>query len=117
MPEFPHNARILKPVERDYAVWRLEMEAGDGEAHEDISLLQGFKLAIMDYKVWMLVFCQHMAQTMGSINNFFPSVVQTLGYDANGTLLLTAPPYLLGAVWFLTISWWSDVSAIDSGPD
>lgn len=60
MPEYPHNARLLKPIERDYAVWRLEMEAGAGEAHEDTSTLGGFKLALLDPKVWSLVWCMGM---------------------------------------------------------
>jgi hypothetical protein len=51
MPEYPHNARLLKPVERDFAVWRLEMEAGAGEAHDDSTTLQGFELTLLDPKV------------------------------------------------------------------
>lgn len=76
MPEFPQHARLLKPIERDYAVWRLECEAGDGEAHEDTTAWAGVKAAACDGKVWALIFCGHMAQAMGSIVNFFPSIVQ-----------------------------------------
>lgn len=72
MPEYPHNARLLKPIERDYAVWRLEMEAGAGEAHEDTTTLGGFRLAILDPKIWLMVWCMGMGQAMGSIVNFFP---------------------------------------------
>lgn len=72
MPEYPHNARLLKPIERDYAVWRLEMEAGAGEAHEETTTRGGFKLALLDPKVWTLVWCMGMAQAMGSTLNFFP---------------------------------------------
>ncbi|WWD06976.1 hypothetical protein V865_005073 [Kwoniella europaea PYCC6329] len=108
MPEFPHNARLLKPIEREYAVWRLEMEAGAGEANEDTSTLGGFKLALLDPKVWTMVWCMGMGQAMGSIVNFFPVIVNTLGYNKTGTLLLTAPPYLLAAIVFYTISYISD---------
>lgn len=72
MPEYPHNARILKQEERDYAVWRLEMEAGAGEAHEETTAWKGFQLAIRDYKIWALVWCMGMTQAIGSTNNFFP---------------------------------------------
>ncbi|KAF3407647.1 hypothetical protein DPV78_001631 [Talaromyces pinophilus] len=34
MPEYPYKERLLKPIERDYAVWRLEMEACAGEAND-----------------------------------------------------------------------------------
>lgn len=50
-PEYPHNARILKPIERDYAVWRLEEEAGAGEAHENVSTVKAYLSALADPKV------------------------------------------------------------------
>jgi hypothetical protein len=109
MPEYPHRAKILTPVERDYAVWRLECEAGAGEANEDTTTLGGFKLAILDPKVWALVWCMGMAQAQGSTVNFFPSIVQTLGYNRINTMLLTAPPFVLAAMIFWIISWISDV--------
>ncbi|CAK7211100.1 hypothetical protein SCUCBS95973_001016 [Sporothrix curviconia] len=108
MPEYPHNARLLNNVERDYAVWRIENEAGADEAHDDTGTLSGFKLAIRDPKVWTLVFCMGMIQAMGSTVNFFPSIVQTLGYSSLITLLLTAPPYILAAIWFHIFSNISD---------
>ncbi|KAH8881032.1 MFS general substrate transporter [Thozetella sp. PMI_491] len=108
MPEYPHNARLLKPIERDFAVWRLEMEAGAGEAHEDTSTWQGFKLAMTDFKIWTLVWCGMLGQAMGTIVNFFPSIVSTLGYNSTETLLLTAPPYVLAAIVFYIISYISD---------
>ncbi len=32
------------------------------------------------------------------------------------SLLLTAPPYILAALWFYCISWWSDVSDLSRIP-
>jgi hypothetical protein len=57
MPEYPHNARILTPVQRDLAVWRLEQEAGAGEAHEDISNLKAYLSALKDPKVGQAWLC------------------------------------------------------------
>lgn len=34
----------------------------------------------------------------GSVTNFFPTVVRTLGYNDVVTLLLTAPPYVLAVI-------------------
>ena len=110
MPEYPHNARLLKPIEREFAVWRLESEAGEGEAHEDTTTFGGFKEAMLDPKVWALVWCMGMGQAMGTIVNFFPSIVETLGYGQIQTMLLTAPPYVLAAIVFYFVSWISDVS-------
>lgn len=93
LPEYPYNARMLKPVERDLAVWRLEREAGASEANEDIGTLKGFLLGLKDPKLYVIIFMNMMSQVQGSIANFFPSIVNTLGYDHYDTLLLTAPPY------------------------
>lgn len=93
LPEYPYNARMLKPVERDLAVWRLEREAGASEANEDIGTLKGFLLGLQDPKLYVIIFMNMMSQVQGSIANFFPSIVNTLGYGHYETLLLTAPPY------------------------
>ena len=61
-PEYPHNARLLTPVERDYAVWRLEREAGAGEANENIGTWKGFLIGCRDPKMWALIFCNMMSQ-------------------------------------------------------
>ena len=51
LPEFPYNARILTPVERDMAVWRLEKEAGVGEGTDDTGTWAGFLIGLKDVKV------------------------------------------------------------------
>lgn len=61
-PEYPHNARLLTPIERDYAVWRLEREAGAGEANENIGTWKGFMIGCRDPKMWALIFCNMMSQ-------------------------------------------------------
>lgn len=104
-PEYPHNARVLSQVERDLAVWRLEQEAGAAEAHDETGTWRGFTMALKDPKVrgcicpaeraqiYVFIFMQMMAQAAGTVTNYFPSLVQTLGYNKTLTLLLTAPPY------------------------
>jgi len=42
--------------------------------------------------------------TAQSFNNFFPSIVGTLGYGTTISLLLTAPPYLFAFVVSLCLS-------------
>lgn len=84
---------MLKPVERDMAVWRIEREAGASEASEDVGTLKGFLLGLQDPKLYVIIFMNMMSQVQGSIANFFPSIVNTLGYNHYETLLLTAPPY------------------------
>ena len=51
------------------------------------------------HKQMLLLFC---IVASGTVTNFFPTVVQTLGYNTVNTLLLTAPPYVLAvAVTYL----------------
>jgi hypothetical protein len=107
LPEYPYNAKLLTPIERQVAVYRLEKEAGAGEGTEDIGTWQGFKIGLKDIKVgpslmkndffradckvYLMIFCNMMSQAQGSIANFFPSIVKTLGYGTTVTLLLCAP--------------------------
>ena len=43
-----------------------------------------------------------------SITNFFPTVVGTLDYSPVVTLLLTAPPYVLGVITTFANAWHAD---------
>lgn len=57
-----------------------------------------------------MIFCNMMSQAQGSIANFFPSIVRTLGYNTTITLLLTAPPYVFAAIYYFGLTYLSDVS-------
>ncbi|KAK8203065.1 putative pantothenate transporter [Phyllosticta capitalensis] len=108
MPEFPYNSRMLSQTERDLAVWRMESEAGAAEGHEKESPLKGFLDALSDPKMLLLIFCNILSQGQGSIANYFPTLVDALGYSSTVSLLLTAPPYILAAFVYYGITWWSD---------
>lgn len=110
MPEFPHNARLLRPDQRDLAVWRLENERGSTEAHEEATAWDGLKAAVSDKKLWLLVWCGGMGQAMGSVFNFFPSIIASLGYGKYESLLLTVPPYIVAMIGYYICSFLSDVS-------
>lgn len=71
---------MLTPIQRDLAVWRIEREAGAGEASEGMGVWKGFITAFKDPKLYCLIFCNLMAQGMGSIANFFPTIVGALGF-------------------------------------
>ncbi|KAL4908306.1 hypothetical protein BDW74DRAFT_188420 [Aspergillus multicolor] len=108
MPEFPHNSRILSPMERDLAVWRIESEAGAAEGSEDTPLLQGFVNALKDTKLLLLILANMLSQVQGSIANYFPTLVSSLGFGETVSLLLTAPPYILAGGVYYGIMYWSD---------
>lgn len=108
MPEFPHNSRILSQLERDLAVWRIESEAGAAEGTEKESVLRGFAKALSDPKLVLLIFCNMLSQTQGSIANYFPTLISSLNFSNTISLLLTAPPYILAGVIYYGIMFYSD---------
>ena len=108
MPEFPHNSRMLSPLERDCAVWRLESESGAAEGTENESVLKGFMKALADPKLLLLIMCNMLSQTQGSIANYFPTLVGSLNFSSTISLLLTAPPYILAGIVYYGLMFWSD---------
>ncbi len=44
----------------------------------------------------------------GTVTNFFPTVVATLGYNNIDSLLLTAPPYVLAVITTFANAWHAD---------
>lgn len=108
MPEYPHNSRMLTQVQRDYAVWRIESEAGAAEGSEKESVLRGFTKAMSDPKLLLLIFCNMLSQAQGSIANYFPTLIDSLGFGSTISLLLTAPPYILAGAVYYCLMFYSD---------
>lgn len=77
-------------------MWRLEQDAGETDQSEDddSSILEGFKMAAKEIKVYIVALMLICIASSASVLNFFPTVVETLGYGRTETLLLTAPPYV-----------------------
>ncbi|KAI9741769.1 MAG: hypothetical protein M1834_000155 [Cirrosporium novae-zelandiae] len=112
LPNFPRTTAWLSEEERELAVWRLQEDIGqdDWTGSEAQSFFQGLRLAVLDIKTWMLMIITFCIVASASVTNFFPTVVETLGYNKIITLLLTAPPYILA---FLTVgftAWHADRS-------
>lgn len=81
--------------------------ARDRVAQEsDRSLWFGFKLALTDYRTWtfgLVLIANHAAY---GFNYFYPSIVKGFNLGNNiVTLVLTSPPYLVGAAASFFISW------------
>jgi Major Facilitator Superfamily len=65
--------------------------------------------ALSDWKVWYLLFfniCSSVPSMAFSV--FLPLVVKGLGFDSVTANLLTAPPFIAGAICLWVFSWWSD---------
>jgi len=110
IPNFPRTTKWLSEEESAMAIWRLEEDIGvdDWTNSKEQSMLQGAKLAVCDLKAWVLLAVTYGFTSSGSVTTFFPTVVKSLGYGSVDTLLLTAPPYVLGTIIILGNAWHAD---------
>ncbi|WYZ45658.1 hypothetical protein EsH8_VIII_000974 [Colletotrichum jinshuiense] len=97
LPDWPTTTSWLTPKERAVAEWRLVKDAGQVD-EDDEPWSYGFKLALMDWRIYVFTFLFICIQVCSAVGNFFPDIVDTLGFDRVTTLLLTAPPYLVSLV-------------------
>ena len=110
LPDFPTNTKWLSEQERALAVWRQVTDIGeeDLDTEESRSLWKGFKQCVSDYKTWVLVWLIFGVVSSGTINSYFPTIVETIGYGRTVTLLLTAPPYILSCFVAMGVAWSAD---------
>jgi len=98
LPDFPENDKRLSDIERRLAIVRMIEDVGEADAEAAGNSFHGFKLAMLDWKVWWMAFCL-TAQVVGlSFNQYFPTLAATLGYNTTITLLICAPPWGLAVI-------------------
>ncbi|KAH7267794.1 major facilitator superfamily domain-containing protein [Fusarium redolens] len=112
LPDFPESNTgsqkwLFTEEELRVANQRIAMDRIPQESNR--SVWWGFKRAVTDYRTWVFIFmliCNHAAY---GFNYFYPSIVSGFGLGSRTiTLLCTAPPFLIGAIASLFISWSSD---------
>ncbi|KAH7017008.1 major facilitator superfamily domain-containing protein [Ilyonectria destructans] len=101
LPDEPLTTRWLTPEERQLAHDRVARDTV-GQRF-DGSTWGGLKEALIDPKVWLFIFLQHMHLATNGFKNFFPTIVKTLGFNTTITLVLTCPPYLIAGI--ISIFW------------
>ncbi|TDZ44795.1 MFS transporter prlL [Colletotrichum trifolii] len=94
LPDWPSTTSWPTPKERAVAEWRLVKDAGQVD-EDDEPWSYGFKLALMDWRIYVFTFLFICIQVCSAVGNFFPNIVDTLDYGSVTTLLLNAPPYLV----------------------
>ena len=104
LPDDPLNTKWLTPEERLLANNRILADTVGEKGI--VSPYAGLKAAASDPKLWLFAFMQHMHLAANGFKNFFPTAVETLGFNQTITLALTCPPYLIAG--FISIAWsWS----------
>ncbi|KAK8067299.1 MFS general substrate transporter [Apiospora hydei] len=87
-----------------YAEYRVRKENAGIVDEDPESIWRGLRQALVDPKLYMFVVMQMALITAQSFSIFFPSIVGTLGYDREKTLLLTSPPYFFAFFVSLAVS-------------
>ncbi|KAI3555252.1 hypothetical protein CABS03_03813 [Colletotrichum abscissum] len=101
LPDQPLDTRWLSEEERKLAQSRVAADTVQLQANT--STWAGLSEAIRDPRLWVLVTMQHLHLSASGYKNFFPTIVETLGFGRNVTLALTCPPYIISGI--ATISW------------
>lgn len=93
LADSPLTTRWLTPEQRQLAHDRMVLDTVGLD--ESKGSRAGFMQAVRDPRLWLLCFIQNCHLASCSFNNFFPTVVGSLGFDDTITLVLTCPPYLV----------------------
>lgn len=104
LPDYPATTPWLTDEEKHFAAWRLLADINEEDRLNDQSMMQGLKLALKDYRLYLFVLLQHISLLSQTFQYFFPAIVGTLGYGSIDTLWLTAPVWVCNNVLDIRIS-------------
>lgn len=101
LPDFPETWKKLTEDERRVATRRLAIEASEADVDEagGMSQLRGIKLALTDPKTYLLALAYHGQTGAAGIQNYFPTLTQSIVSDRTHALLLCAPPYIFMVIY------------------
>jgi hypothetical protein len=112
LPDFPSTPSVwLLPDEQRLAKRRMEEEvAAVGHERKPEENSSGLFEALIDWRVWWLGVALHLIACSQSFTIFFPTLSATMGYSATTSLLLCAPPWILGTATLFVVARHSDVT-------
>ncbi|KAL0940260.1 major facilitator superfamily transporter [Colletotrichum truncatum] len=103
LPDDPSETRWLTEEERKLAVERIRRDTVGQQ--ERGSTWDGLKQACKDPKTWLFCLMQNTHISACSFNNFFPTIVRSMGFRSTTALLLTAPPYFVSGFLGIPFAW------------
>jgi MFS family permease len=108
LPDYPHTTQWLTESERNLAMTRGYQASGNRHSLRKGGLLNGLKLALVDYKLYLLSAIILAKTSAGAVTSFIPTLIATFDLPPVSTLLLIAPPYICAAIAGLLVSYSSD---------
>ncbi|KXN66605.1 MFS general substrate transporter [Conidiobolus coronatus NRRL 28638] len=107
MPNSPSEATWLTPEEKSFVLKQLREDNIESENFR-IDWKQ-FKEAFMDYKIWLFVLLYFtMTMPFYCMAQLLPTIIKSMGYSSQDTMLLTIPPYATATLVNILNSWHSD---------
>ncbi|KAG2352673.1 MFS general substrate transporter [Suillus spraguei] len=113
LPDFPSSPSVwLLPDEQILAKRRMEEEIAVRDEHEGAPVESRSSLveALTDWRVWWLGAAHILMDASLSFRIFFPTLAATMGYNSTITLLLCAPPWILGTATSFLVARHSDAT-------
>ena len=102
VPDFPTTPASWLTVDEQMLAQTRMVEDLHGLERKETQQ-SGLIEAFSDWKVWWLAIALTILDVALSFGDFFPTLVATLGYNETTTLLLCAPPWVLGVLTSLLI--------------
>ncbi|KAM0323241.1 hypothetical protein ACHAQA_008832 [Verticillium albo-atrum] len=103
LPDDPSQTRWLTQEERELCISRIKRDTVGQQ--ERGSTWEGFKQACKDPRTWLFCLMQNTHISACSFNNFFPTIVRSMGFKSTTALLLTAPPYFVSGILGIPFAW------------
>ncbi|KAJ5707467.1 hypothetical protein N7488_007268 [Penicillium malachiteum] len=107
LPNYPATTSWLDAQEQSYAQWRLMHDAGEADDAKSSSIKEALSLVFGDKRIYLFILLQHTSLLSQNFQYFFPTIVQTLGYNNIETLLITAPVWIATFLISLLVTWTS----------
>lgn len=108
LPNSPRKIWGMTQQQLDWLKWNYESDQKQEDHSDEITAKQGFMMAVLDPKTWLLCGILYATYTAAAVNNFFPTVVAGLGFGQTTSYGLTAPPFVLCVVCMLINGFHSD---------
>jgi MFS family permease len=107
LPNFPDNTGtyFMSEVESEIAQYRALVSAGGQSEDDDGGMWSGVWMAFREPYTWLFAGMHFSLVLAQSFKDFFPSIVETLGFSELGTYLIQAPPYIFAYGFTLLVSW------------
>ncbi|KAJ4243381.1 hypothetical protein NW757_011244 [Fusarium falciforme] len=103
LPDDPSQTRWLTPEERELCIQRIKRDTVGGQTRG--STWEGLKQACSDPRTWLFCLMQNLHISACSFNNFFPTIIRSMGFKSTTALLLTAPPYFVSGLLGIPFAW------------